>query len=128
MGELADFAAQICESMYKTTGAVAAVCDRDAVIAVAGGGRKELLDKRVSPELERIMENRSVYGAEGRASLPVTEGGGDLCVSVAAPILSSGDVLGCVLFVAAKNAVPHGVTELKLAQTVSGFLGRQMEE
>jgi len=128
MGELAEFAAQICESMHKTTGAVAAVCDRDTVIAAAGAGRRELLDKRVSPDLERIMENRSVYGAEGGATLPVTEGGGELCLSVAAPILSAGDVLGCVVFAAPKNAPPHGVTELKLAQTVSGFLGRQMEE
>ena len=45
----------------------------------------------------------------------------------AAPILSEGDVLGCVLFVAAHGDGPAGETERKLAQAVSGFLGKQME-
>ena len=36
-------------------------------------------------------------------------------------------VLGCVLFVAAHGDGPAGETERKLAQAVSGFLGRQME-
>ena len=128
MGELAEFAAQICESLHKTTGAVAAICDRDTVIAVAGGNRRELMEKRISPQLEQIMENRSVYGAESRVSMPAAEGNGEMCVSVAAPILSAGDVLGCVLFVAPKDTTPFGVTEQKLAQTVAGFLGKQMEE
>ena len=44
MGELSEFAAQICDALHKTTGGIAAVCDRDAVIAVAGGGKRELLD------------------------------------------------------------------------------------
>ena len=37
IGELTDFAAQICDSLRRATDAITAVCDRDAVIAVAGG-------------------------------------------------------------------------------------------
>ena len=48
-------------------------------------------------------------------------------MAVAAPILSEGDVLGCVLFVAARGGAPAGDAERKLAQAVSGFLGRQLE-
>ena len=55
MGELSEFAAQICDALHKTTGGIAAVCDRDAVIAVAGGGKRELLDRRISRELEELM-------------------------------------------------------------------------
>ena len=58
IGELSDFAAQICDSLHRSTDALAAVCDRDSVIAVAGGGKRELLSKRVSPELEQLMEAR----------------------------------------------------------------------
>ena len=43
VGELSDFAAQICESLRKSTDGIAAVCDRDAVIAISGGAKKELL-------------------------------------------------------------------------------------
>ena len=128
MGELAEFAGQICDSLHKTTGAIAAICDRDTIIAAAGGGRRELLEKRISPALEQIMENRGVYGADGTATLPVAEGNDMLCIAVAAPILSAGDVLGCVIFVSAKDTDAFGDTEQKLAQTVAGFLGKQMEE
>ena len=128
MGELAEFAGQICDSLHKTTGAVAAICDRDTIIAAAGSGRRELLEKRISPALEQIMENRGVYGSGGAVSLPAVESSETLCLSVAAPILSAGDVLGCVIFAAEKGAMPFGETEQKLAQTVAGFLGKQMEE
>ena len=46
---------------------------------------------------------------------------------IAVPILSEGDVLGCVAFVSDGDAPALGEVELKLAQTVAGFLGRHME-
>lgn len=128
IGELSDFAAQICDSLHKSTDCIAAVCDRDAVIAVAGGGRRELFEKRISPELEQIMESRRVFRHEsGGASVPVTDSDSGFCVSVAAPVVSEGDLMGAVIFASPKNAPPSGDVEFKLAQTVAAFLGKQME-
>ena len=127
VGELAGFASQICEALHRSTDAVAAVCDRDAVIAVAGGGKRELLEKPLSPELEQLMEQRRVYRREsGAKALPVVSGDGPWSVAVAAPVLSQGDLLGCVLF-AQPDSAPADELEFKLAQTVAGFLGGQME-
>ena len=126
MGELSEFAVQICDALHKTTGAIAAVCDRDTVIAVAGGGKRELLERRVSRELEELMTARGQYAAD-TCTLPVTETDERYAVAVAAPILSEGDVLGCVLFAAARGGAPAGEAERKLAQAVAGFLGKQME-
>lgn len=128
MGELSEFAGQICDSLFKTTGALAAICDRDSIIAAAGGAKKELIDKPISSRLEEIMEKRGIYNAEYRVAQPVCEGVAEHCISVAAPILSAGDVLGCVIFAATKDSAPHGETESKLAQAVAAFLGKQMEE
>ena len=61
IGELGDFSAQICESMRRTTDCITAVCDRDAVIAVAGGAKRELLDKPISAQLGELMEERAIY-------------------------------------------------------------------
>ena len=127
LGELGDFAAQICDSLRKSTDGIAAVCDRDAVIAVAGGARRELLDKPISQELGELMEERSVYRRGVGSFLPVSAASESYAVSVAAPVISAGDVLGCVLFVADKSAPPSGEVEVKLAQTVASFLGKQME-
>ena len=128
IGEISDFAAQICDSLRKATDGIAAVCDRDAVIAVAGGARRELLDKPLSPQLREIMEGRWVYRQQsGGSSLPVSSEDEQFCLSVAAPVLTEGDVMGCVLFVTPRGSVPGTEVEYKLAQTVAMFLGKQME-
>ena len=127
IGELSDFAAQICDSLHKSTDAIAAVCDRDTVIAISGGARRELMDRRISAELEHIMEGRSTYRYDGSSSISVSDSADNLCVSVAAPVISEGDVMGCVMFVSPRNSAPCTDIEYKLAQTVASFLGKQME-
>ena len=128
MGELSSYAAEICESLYKSTGGTVAVCDRDSMIAVSGGGKKELLEKPVSKALEEVMENRRAVRTEsgGRAPRPV-ESAEDYSIAVAAPILAEGDVLGCVMFLSHPGSPAATDLEFKLVQTVAGFLGRQME-
>ena len=128
IGELGDFATQICDSLRKSTDGIAAVCDRDTVIAIAGGAKKELTDRPISPQLSEIMEGRSVYRhSSGGSSIPVSPADDKYCISVAAPVISEGDVMGCVLFITPRNAPPSTEVEYKLAQTVAGFLGKQME-
>lgn len=126
IGELSDFAAQICDSLHKSAGSIAAVCDRDSVIAVSGAAKRDFVDKRVSAGLERIMEARSSVRFEGGSPIPVLDGDERYSVSTAAPIISEGDIMGCVLFVSQGAASPNDV-EFKLAQTVASFLGKQME-
>ncbi len=59
IGGLEDFAAQFCDTLSRSTDFTAAVTDRDAVIAVAGAGKRELLGKPVSDQLEKLMTERS---------------------------------------------------------------------
>src|SRR5699024_8614153 len=100
MGGLEDFAAQFCETLSKCTGNLVAVSDRDSVIAVAGGGKRDLLGKHLSPEMEQIMEGRKIYQFHaGERSLFVTDTGDRYTAAVAAPVISEGDALGLVLFV-----------------------------
>lgn len=127
MGELDDFAAQFCETLSKTSGAISAVTDRDAVIAVAGGGKRELLGKRISTALEQIMEERRIYQRAGDERIAVIEGADKYTAGIAAPILCEGDVLGLVLFVEDGESAAVGETEYKLAQTIAAFLGKHME-
>ena len=128
MGDLTDSAAQICESIGKNTGHIAVVCDRDSIIAVAGAPRRELADKRISQELIQLMEARKVYRAPGSAApLPILDGFDRYRVAVAAPVLSEGDLMGCVALLLEAGDAELGEAEQKLVQTVAGFLGKQME-
>lgn len=126
LGELSDFAAHICESLRKSTDGIAAVCDRDSIIAVSGSAKAELSDKSVSSGLSEIMENRNAYRDGNGTYIPAVDNS-SYYISAAAPILSEGDVLGCVAFVSQKDSPPASELEYKLVQTVAGFLGRQLE-
>ena len=128
LGGVEDFAAELCETMSRSTGSVCAVTDRDTVIAVAGGSKRGPMGKRITPELEQIMESRKIYQYTGEGQpLQVTEGIDSLLTTVAAPILAEGDLLGLVLFISSDPAAVTGDTEYKLAQTIAAFLGRHME-
>lgn len=128
MGALADFAGQLCETLNRTCGRVTVICDRDSCIAVAGVPRRELMDRPVSQELERLMSGRQVYQHKpGEPILPLCAGQDRPALSTAAPILSGGDVLGCVIFVGREQDLDGTEVEYKLAQSIAAFLGRHME-
>ena len=128
MGDLQDFAAQMCESIGKNTGHIAAVADRDAIIAVAGVPKRELLEKHNSAELEQLMEQRKSYRyRSGDTRLRPAEAVERYHLGVAAPIIAEGDLMGCVMLLMNDSDLAPTEAEQKLAQTVASFLGRQME-
>ena len=128
MGDLVELAAQLCESIGKNTGHIAAVCDRDSVIALAGAPKRDLIDKRCSQELEQLMEQRKTYRYQaGDGKVRVNDHVERYHLGVATPILSEGDLMGCVMILLEENDPPLTEPEQKLIQTVAGFLGRQME-
>ena len=128
MGDLQEFAAQMCESIGSATGHIAAVSDRDSIIALAGAPKRELMDKPNSPELEKLMEQRKNYlYKSGDTPIFAADGADKYQLGAAAPILSQGDLMGCVMLLMNENDAAPTESEQKLAQTVAGFLGRQME-
>ena len=105
------------------------ICDRDSVISCAGVSKKEYADKSLSDELERIIEGRSLYAHRaGSTAVPVIADGGSHRVACAMPIISEGDIVGCVASLAPTDSdgAPDPI-EIKLVQTAASFLGRQLE-
>lgn len=133
IGELAAFAGQYAETLHKTCSLAVVICDRDAVIACSGVSRKEYVDKSLSDELEAIIEGRTLYmWREGSQRLPVIADSDNHYLSCAMPIISEGDIIGCVASVADTDGEhPRDIigseVESKLIQTAAGFLGKQLE-
>lgn len=134
IGELAGFAAQYAETLHKTCSLAVVICDRDAVIACSGVPRKEFADKALSDELETIIEGRTLYvWHEGEDKRPVLATAGDEhYIGCAMPILSEGDIIGCVVSVHSgdeqkRTGAPTADVETKLIQTAATFLGKQLE-
>lgn len=132
IGELSLFAAQYAETLHRVGELSIVICDRDAVIACAGVPRRDYAEKQLSPEFEAIAEARSFYEFSGSdAPVLVTRESGSWAVGCAMPIISGGDLVGCVASVFDPNANTRDRSdrevESKLILTAAGFLGRQME-
>ena len=132
IGELAAFAGQYAETLHMTCGLAVAICDRDSVIACAGISKREYQEKSLSEAVEHMMEKRTFYANNGDTEpRSIIRDGGTHTVSCAMPIISEGDVVGCV--VSAKPLEGDGTDRLafdieaKLIQTAAGFLGKQLE-
>ena len=128
IGELSAFAGQYAEVLSKTAGYPVIVCDRDHVISVAGVPKKELIERRVSPALEEMMEQRRSFAvtADGKKMQPVERI--HRYALAPAPIVAAGEVCGSLMFLAGDSPAPATETEIKLIQAGASFLGRQMEE
>ena len=75
IGELSEFATTYAETLAKTTGHIACITDKDSVIAVSGGSKKEFLEQPLSKQIEEIMENKEIYESSqnNEIALPITE-------------------------------------------------------
>lgn len=128
MGDLQEFAAQMCEAIGSATGHIAAVTDRDSIIALHGAPKRELLEKTNSQELEKLMEQRKNYLYHpGEPRIPAAEGLDKYHLGAASPILSQGDLMGCVLLLLGEGDDALRESDQGLVRAVAGFLGKQME-
>ena len=127
MGEMGAVAAELAEALARTAGVSCAICDRDAVIAAAGGAKKDILEKSISAELEALMEQRVVYerGAEQGSDILVSPSD-SYNVVVAVPIITDGDVTGCVIFVSEDDHAAADEVGVKLCQTAAQFLSKRV--
>ena len=132
IGELQNFASEYADTLQKTSMMPIFICDRDEIIAVSGASKKEYLDRKISKGLEEIAESRALYvRSKGNENVSIASDGGSHYVNCAMPIMSDGDVIGCVLS-AVQYDTPNSSkiseeTESKLIQTAGIFLGKQME-
>ena len=130
MVELTAFAGQYAEAMAQSTNLLVCITDRVQIIAVAGGARKELLQKNISRQLESAINGRtaSSAGRDEKGYIPPTDEDLEgVTAQVVAPIICEGDAIGAVLIMSREPRAKFGDMEMKLATTAAGFLGRQME-
>ena len=134
IGELSEFAAGYAETLSKTTGHIACITDKDTVIAVSGGSKKEFLEQDISKELEQLMEDKEVYTSKDNSdiAMPITQSDKNnkekrYNSQVVYPIISNGDTIGTVILLSKQSNIKMNEVEKKVAQSAATFLGSQME-
>lgn len=133
VGELSGFAKEFAESLHATLGHTALVCDREAVIAISGGSKKEYVDKSLSPLMEEAVLGRKALvlnRLDGDALRPVIVGDSvdPYSAQVVAPIIAECEPVGAVVLLSREASTRMGMTEQKAAETAAGFIGRQLEQ
>ena len=126
IGELADFAVQYAEALAQGTHLPVIICDRDHCVAAAGISKKEVLERRVTPSLENIMEDRRSVCFTAENTSQALEGV-KRNIMVGVPIINAGDVNGAVVLVDDEKGSSATESDIKLASVAAAFLGSQME-
>ncbi len=130
IGELGNFAKEYADSLAQNAGHITCIVDKDHIIAVSGGLKKELLEKQISGELEEVINRRNTYSAtrEEAGFVPILDDDeeGSYKYELITPIICEGDVLGAVVMLSENDKM--GEVEGKLAETAAVFLGKQMEQ
>ena len=129
IGEISAFATQFADILAKNTSVPVIVTDRDHCISAAGISKKEVLERRVSSQLEDICEKRKIYAYKkgDRTKVEPLEGC-DITASCIAPILCAGDICGAVIFIDNDTNFTPDQSDITLLQVAASFLAKQMEE
>ena len=133
IGELNDFAREYAESLQQTLGNIILISDRDNVISVSGIAKKEYMEKKISNDLGKVIDERKTVSlGEGAAKIisiyEDEELDGKYFAQVISPIIAEGDAIGSVIIVSKEQGKKFSETEIKLAETAASFLGKQMEQ
>lgn len=127
IGELSSFAGQYAEVLHKDAGLPVAIMDNDHVIAASGVNKREVLERRVTKNLEELMHNRQIHiKTNSVPSINAIEGY-DKQAQVVYPIIYAGDVSGAVVLFDDDKAELPSEADIKLVQVAASFLGKQME-
>lgn len=132
IGELTEFASTYADTISKTTGHITCITDKDTVIAVAGGSKKDFLEKNLSKELEEVIENKEVFKSKenNEIAIPITQNEGRERIynsQVIYPIITDGDVVGTVILLSKEPNKKMLDADDKVAQSAASFLGNHLE-
>ena len=130
IGEISSFSAEYAESLAKVTDLVTIITDKDIVTAVSGTTKKDLLEQKISTELEKIIEKRKNVTTDEITAIPITEKGNkekEGKSQVIVPIISNSEITGSIILLAKESGTKLGKQEEKIAEVAANFLGNQME-
>jgi len=133
IGEISAVAQDYADSLYRALGMITMICDRDQIVASAGIARKEVADRPLSAELERLLEDRrsvTANTAAGERMMPICadDQPGAYTAQLVVPVLSDGEIIGAIILASRDNGVRMTDVERKVAETTAHIIGRQMEQ
>lgn len=133
IGEISAIAKDYTDSLHRTLGHIALISDRDAIVASSGAGKRDYIEKAISPDVERILENRQTAVlnlSAGLRMIPIT--GDDrsdaYSAQIVVPILADGEIIGGLMLLSRESGTDMTEIDRKVAETTASIVGKQMEQ
>jgi len=128
ISEMSENASNVAEVMYKTAGCPVVIFDKDHVVASAGVPKREFSERRVTAQLEELMENRGQFFCpDGRSNSFFPAEGVERTAIAAVPIITAGDVSGAVAFMTSEKSAEVSDLQKSLITAAAQFLAKQIE-
>lgn len=128
INEMSENACYVADIMNKIAGCPVVIFDKDHAVASSGVPKKELLERRVTGQLEELMESRGQYFCPNGDSNNFFPAEGSKHTAIAAvPIITAGDVSGAVVFLSTEKC--REITDLQksLINAAAQFLAKKIE-
>jgi len=132
IGELSEYASEFTAVLSASFAVNAAICDRDHIVACSGSRRKEYAEHRISEEVETAITQRKTLmqtQVQGYV-MPIIHGEerNTWYALLLVPIIAQGDTIGAILLYTKDSSSLIGQPEVKSAELIASFLGKQMEQ
>ncbi len=128
ISEMSENATYVADIMYKIAGCPVVIFDKDHVVATAGVPKKEFAERRVTGQLEELMESRGQYFCpNGENNNFFAAEGVERTAIAAIPIITAGDVSGAVAFLSTDKHTEANDLQKSLINAAAQFLAKQIE-
>ena len=128
ISEMSENAGYVADIMHKISGCPVLISDKDHIVATAGVTRREFSERRITGQLEELMESRGQFFCpDGSTNSFFPAEGVDRTAIAAVPIITAGDVSGAVIFLTSEKAKEAADIHKSLINAAAQFLSRQIE-
>ncbi len=125
IGERIEAAEECVKALASHTALYVAICDRERCITCSGKLKNDIKDAQITKELQNIMEERRTFSNPQSQAMAFK--GSELSIAAASPIVTQGDVAGCVLLIKNEKQSTAGETDIKLCSLISKILEEKTE-
>lgn len=128
ISEMNENAGYVADIMYRIAGCPVVIFDKDHVVATSGVPKKEFSERRVTGQLEELMESRGQYFCpNGETNNFYPAEGVERTAIAVVPIISAGDVSGAVAFLSTEKNTEASDLQKSLINASAQFLAKQIE-
>ena len=128
IGEISEYVDVYAETVNKGTANTTVITDKDTILAASGEKKRQLADKKISPEIEKMLEERKTYVYRiGDPRIPISDGTENCHAGIVCPLISDSDVIGGIIVLIRNDGAAPSETDVKITETAATLFSRQLE-